>query len=168
MPSTYTPIATQTLGSAAASVTFNSISGAYTDLIIVSNLAVATAGTSLNIRFNGDSGNNYSYTNLYGDGSAAASVRGTNATKGYVAWYVSPNTSIEMVAITQVMNYSNSTTNKTTLSRSNRASANNFPGAEAVVSLWRNTSAITSIVIAADSGNISTGSTFTLYGVKSA
>jgi len=168
MPSTYEPIATQTLGSAAASVTFSSITGTYTDLVIVSNLAVATAGTSMNIRFNGDSGNNYSYTNLYGDGSAAGSARGTSASKGYIAWYVAPNTSIEMANITHIMNYSNSTTFKTTLSRANRASASNFPGTEAVVSLWRNTAAITSIVIAADSGNISTGSTFTLYGIKAA
>jgi hypothetical protein len=35
---TYTPLATQTLGSAAASVTFSSISGAYTDLVLVLNI----------------------------------------------------------------------------------------------------------------------------------
>jgi hypothetical protein len=167
MAKTYEPIQSQTLGSAAATVTFSSL-GAYTDLILVSNAAVATAGTSLNMRFNSDSGSNYSYTNLYGDGSAAGSARGTSATKGYISWYIGLNGSIENANITHIMNYSNSTTYKTAISRSNRASASNTPGTEAVVSLWRNTAAITSITIAADSGNISLGSTFTLYGIKSA
>jgi hypothetical protein len=163
---TYVALDKVTVGTATPSITFSSISSSYTDLIIVSNLAVATAGTSLNMRFNSDTGSNYSYTNLYGDGSAADSERGTSATKGYVAWYVSPNTSIEMANITHIMNYSNSTTYKTAISRSNRASASNFPGTESVVSLWRNTNAITSITLAADSGNISVGSTFSLYGIS--
>ena len=44
MAITYEPIATNTLGSAAASVTFSSISGTYTDLVVVvsGNGAVAT------------------------------------------------------------------------------------------------------------------------------
>ena len=167
MASTYTPIATTTLGSAQSSVTFSSL-GSYTDLILVSNVAVATAGTSLNMRFNSDSAGNYSYTTLYGDGTSAASVRGTNATKGYIAWYVAPNTSLEMVNVTHIMNYGNNTTYKTAISRANRASASNSPGTESVVSLWRSTAAITSITIAADSGNISTNSTFTIYGIKAA
>ena len=33
--STYTPIATTTLGSAQADVTFSSISGSYTDLVLI-------------------------------------------------------------------------------------------------------------------------------------
>jgi hypothetical protein len=37
MTSTYEKIATNTLGSAASSVTFTSISGAYTDLVLISN-----------------------------------------------------------------------------------------------------------------------------------
>jgi len=166
--STYTPIATQTLGSAAASVTFSSISGAYTDLVLVTNMAIATVNGSIYIRFNGDSGNNYSYTNLYGDGSTVGSVRGTNANKTYISWYVSPNTALEAVSITNIMNYSNATTYKSFLSRGNRASASNSPGTEAIVGMWRNTAAITSFVITADSGNISTGSTFTLYGIAAA
>ena len=58
--STYTPIATQTLGSAAASVTFSSIPQGYTDLVLVDNVKSASgAGDSeLDVRFNGDSGSN--------------------------------------------------------------------------------------------------------------
>jgi hypothetical protein len=39
--STYTPIATTTLGSAQADVTFNSFSG-YTDLVLVANVQLAS------------------------------------------------------------------------------------------------------------------------------
>jgi hypothetical protein len=66
------------------------------------------------------------------------------------------------------MNYSNATTYKTWLSRNNRASASNAPGTEALVGLWRSTSAITELVIGLTGGNFDTGSTFTLYGIKAA
>ena len=168
MPSTYEKIATTTLGSAAASYTFSSITGTYTDLVLISNVDVTSAGASINIRFNSDTGSNYSYTTLYGNGSAAASTRGSNLTASYIAAYVAPNTALETVIITNIQNYSNATTNKTFISRSNRASASNSPGAEALVGLWRSTSAITSITLAADSGNLDTGCTFTLYGILKA
>ena len=166
MTATYEKIATNTLGSATASVTFSSISGAYTDLVLISNVDVTSAGASINIRFNSDTGSNYSYTAIYGNGSTAASARGNNSPYSYIAAYVAPNTALEMVITTNIQNYSNTTTNKTFISRSNRASASNSPGAEALVGLWRNTSAITSITLAADSGNLDTGCTFTLYGIK--
>lgn len=166
--STYTPIATNTLTSATASVTFSSISGAYTDLVLICNLKHTSTNASIYIRFNSDSGTNYSQTNLYGDGSSAGSARSANQNKAVVSWYVSPNTALEMVTVTQIMNYSNATTYKTILSRGNRASASNSPGTEASVSLWRNTAAITSLVALPDSGNFDTGSTFSLYGIASA
>ena len=71
------------------------------------------------------------------------------------------------VQILQLMNYSNTTTYKTILSRTN-AAAN---GVDATVGLWRSTSAITSIEIGKNSGMSGTfqiGSTFTLYGIKAA
>ena len=163
--STYTPIASQTLASAASSVTFTGVPQNFTDLILVTNADVTSAGASINIRFNSDSGSNYSYTTMYGNGSTAASARGSSLTKSYIAAYVAPNTTLEHTTITHIQNYSNATTNKTFLSRSNRASASNSPGAEALVGLWRNTSAITTIVIAPDSGSFDTGSTFNLYGI---
>ena len=42
MATTYEPIATTTLGSAAASITFSSIAGTYTDLRLVLSLIPAT------------------------------------------------------------------------------------------------------------------------------
>jgi hypothetical protein len=167
MPSTYEPIASTTLGSDTADVTFSSISGTYTDLILVTNLGVTSVDNAVSLRFNGDSGSNYSVTNLYGDGSTASSARATGLSNVYIAWYVDPIVAIQETIITHIMSYSNTTTNKTLLSRANRASSGNYPGAEAIAGLWRSTAAITSVRIAGG-GNLKAGSTFTLYGVKSA
>ena len=74
---TYVALDTQILSSAAASVTFSSISQAYTDLILVTAGTGTTGGVGW-LTFNGDSptsGSNYSNTTVYGDGSTAASYR---------------------------------------------------------------------------------------------
>jgi hypothetical protein len=63
------------------------------------------------------------------------------------------------------MNYSNTTTYKTWLSRSGASDR----ATEALVGLWRSTSAITTIALSIDAGaTYSTGSTFTLYGIAAA
>ena len=168
MPSTYTPITTTTLGSAAATVTFSTISGAYTDLVLVTNLKTTTTSQEVTVKINNDTGSNYSLTNLRGDGSTAASLRRSSQTVGNISKEISPNTAFEFVSVSTFMNYSNATTYKTWLSRNNRASASNAPGTEALVGLWRSTSAITELVIGLTGGNFDTGSTFTLYGIKAA
>ena len=162
--STYTPIATTTLGSDQASVTFSSISGSYTDLVLVSNVKVSSAGEAVQIRFNSDSGNNYSYTQLSGNGTSAASSRSRNTSIIYISNDGSATN--YGTAITQIMNYSNTTTYKTTLGRFSEASATSW----ADVGLWRNTAAITSVTlnVSGTSKNLSSGSTFTLYGIAAA
>lgn len=160
MPSTYTPIATTTLGSAQADVTFSSISGSYTDLILVARI-IRTATSDTRVQVNGDTGTNYSYTFLGGNGSSASSFRVSN----YGNWdlgYATNGTPTTL--ITQLQNYSNTTTNKTAISRFSSTTGD----VAAFASLWRSTSAITSIKIYQYSGNLDAGSTFTLYGVKSA
>jgi hypothetical protein len=159
---TYFPIATTTLGSAAASVTFSSIAGTYTDLVIVINGAYASSDDgSPGLRFNSDTGSNYSETLIDGDGSSASSARDSNATSAILG---SMSATIS-TSIINVMNYANTTTYKTSISRGNN-SANRV---RAYVALWRNTAAITSIQIITNGAiNFATGSTFTLYGIASA
>jgi hypothetical protein len=161
--STYTPIATNTLTSAASSVTFSSISGTYTDLIIVCTpTRVTTGAEELVFQFNSDTGTNYSSTILTGDGSTASSIRFSNQTYANVN-YNSNVSQTQTTQIYQLMNYSNSTTFKTLIGRGSTASS----GVEAAVSLWRNTAAVTSIAAKLKNGNnFATGSTFTLYGIK--
>ncbi len=163
MAKTYTPIATTTLGSAASSVTFSSISGAYTDLVLITSATLASGGgANLWCRFNGDSGANYSTTYIAGSGTAASSSRDTSATEGWCGRLSSSNIT---TSIASFQNYSNATTYKTSISRGNDTSGLVI----GYVSLWRNTAAITSIVLTNSSAvNFNSGSTFTLYGIKAA
>jgi len=158
MASTYTPIATTTLSSTSSSVTFNSL-GSYTDIIAIVNATTTSGGQDLKLQFNGDTGTNYSNTRLYGTGTTASSNRNSSiAYIGAAYTYTTIGTTI-----INIQNYSNSTTYKTAISRSN------ITGYEVdlVVGLWRNSAAITSITLAS-TGTFATGSTFTLYGVLNA
>jgi hypothetical protein len=169
MPLTYTPIATQTLGSAAATVTFSSIPSTYTDLVLVCNGRTATAATSDTylMTFNSNTTSIYSRTRLLGTGSAASSAGRTGAPNIDFEG-LSGNTSASgtySVAKIQLQNYSNTTTNKTVLVRGD--DANNY--VLATVGLFRDTSAISTISLATSSGaNFSIGSTFSLYGILAA
>jgi hypothetical protein len=166
MTATYEKIATTTLGSAQASVTFSTISGSYTDLVLVINWGESTSGDNSFLRFNSDTGSNYSNTELYGTGSSAGSQRRSNATFMDINRAIGGDgTNIYSNAIINIQNYSNTTTYKTALLRSNLATGT-YPGVDAFVGLWRSTSAITSITILPASNNLLSGSTFTLYGIK--
>lgn len=160
--STYTPIATTTLGSAQTSYTFTSISGSYTDLVLVANTATNTSSNYYLIQFNSDTGSNYSSTHLRGSGSAASSTRYTSQTSIFTSMGSTIDTTkLGSIMIAQIMNYSNSTTYKTVLIRDNNAATE----VDAAVGLWRSTSAITSIKVSIGANNFDTGSTFTLYGI---
>jgi hypothetical protein len=163
--STYTPIATTTLGSATATYTFSSIPSTYTDLILIAgNLNAASAGNAFKMQVNSDTGTNYSNTYLTGNGSAASS--GRNSSADTLRFFDNPNIIGPAVVTAHFMNYSNTTTYKTVIARSSAAGYS----ANAEVNLWRSTAAINSIkIFFATSGNdMQTGTTFTLYGIASA
>lgn len=164
MPITYEPIATTTLSTSESSITFNSFSG-YTDLILIMDV-IASAQGDARLRFNGDTGTTYSWTGLTGQGTTASSVRQSNTTSillDYFAEYSSTSRSIRML---QIQDYSNTSTYKSFLVRAGNAT---LGGTDAIVGLWRSTSAITSITIfCSNVSTYSSGSTFTLYGIKAA
>jgi hypothetical protein len=165
--STYTPIATTTLGSAQTGVTFSSISGSYTDLVLIANVKVTgAAGRIPIVNFNSDTGSNYSYTYLAGNGTAASSGRSSNDTRIAIDTVTGIDANNFYPVIMNIQNYSNSTTYKTCLVRANEASAT-----WSQVGLWRNTNAITSITITAygtGNENWALGCSFTLYGISAA
>jgi hypothetical protein len=162
MPKTYEPIQTTTLGTAQLTVTLSSIPQTYTDLILIMNGHCFS--DYVLIRVNGDTGSNYSRTYLQGNGSVASSTRLSNQGSLY-SGLGSSSTNIGQ-AVNHFMNYSNTTTYKTVLNVGGFAAS--YIGTQ--VGLWRNTAAITSISITnGDSvNNIGAGTSFTLYGVKSA
>ena len=161
--STYTPIATTTLGSAASTVTFSSISGSYTDLVLVSTTKTTTGGNT-RLTFNNDASALYSNTSLGGTGTSAVSRRDSGVTYLRLDWDGYNQTTEFNVHITNIQNYSNTTTNKTALTRSGSGPT----GVDALVGLYRSTSAITRLDVIASAGSFDTGSTFTLYGIQAA
>jgi hypothetical protein len=164
---TYVAIATQTLGSAVSSVTFSSIPGTYTDLVLVVSSTTSVDSASTRIRYNNDSSTLYSRTRLEGVGGSALSGRNTDITSIEIESNIGTDSVIPSVFIFQIMNYSNTTTNKTTLIRQNGF----YTGAEGTsvqVGLYRSTSAINRIDILETANNFNIGSTFSLYGIAAA
>jgi hypothetical protein len=164
LPSTMTPIATATIsGSSTASFTFSSLPQGYTDLIVIKD-GSQTGGSNTGLRYNGDSGSNYSATYVYGTGSAAGSGRDTSTTQ-MIFDYV-PTTGNRTISKIQILNYSNTTTYKTMLWRRDDV----VNATQAGVGLWRSTAAITSLTFVQTVGSsyFSDGTTFTLYGIKAA
>lgn len=167
--STYTPIASQTLGSDTATVTFSSIPSTYTDLrIVVSSRCTGaqnSSGMDALAYYNSDQGTNYSQTQMYGNGSTAGSNRNTNITYSYVGITSNASANDWPMFTFDIMNYANTSTYKTTLARVNSASYST----SARVTLWRSTAAISSITLYPElSLSFKTGSQFTLYGIAAA
>lgn len=159
MAVTYDKIATTTLGSATATVTFSSISSAYTDLVVIFVGKLSAAATCF-LRYNNDSGSNYSQTDMIGDGTSALTQRRSNVS-GFRLYDIGASSNPINNLIFSVNNYSNTTTYKTTLLRGSDSGGEVGAG----VSLWRNTSAINRLDFVTGSGTWSAGSTFTLYGI---
>jgi hypothetical protein len=150
---TYTPLATVTLGSSAASVTFSSIPATYRDLILIVN-GTASAGQNIKGIFNSDStASNYSRVTAYGDGSSTAS--GSANDNSFLYFQTS-----QSIITCQVMDYSATDKHKSVLVRTSNSSL-----AEMTAARWANTAAITSFQILTTTGTFSTGTTFSLYGV---
>ena len=173
MANTYTLIASVTVGSGgASSMAFSSIPATYTDLIV----KISARGTrnnsgsqTVSLRFNSDSGANYSNRRLYGDGSTTASDSGsgdTYGTAGYVSKTFDTANTFGSCEI-YVPNYAGSTTKSYS---SDGVEENNATLAYAsiVAGLWSGTAAITAISLYASNGsfNWEQYSTATLYGIK--
>lgn len=153
MPATYEPIATTT---GSGSITFSSIPSTYTDLILIVKNSTASTGVNNSIRVNGDSGANYSSTQVYGASGGLGSLRTSSTSQSWGGIG-----GADSVTIIQFMNYSNTTTYKTWMG--NGYGPGNYNTID--VDLWRNTAAINSITI--DTGG-ATGTVFSLYGIKAA
>jgi hypothetical protein len=163
MPSTYTPLATTTISSNTNTVTFSSISGIYTDLVVigVAQGTRDTFGGDFNLRFNGDSAANYSQAQTVGTGASATtgyfgSINGIN-----IGSIGGANSGRYATAIWNIFNYSNPSVYKSVLAYRGR-------DATLVGGQWNNNSAITSVTCFCDGHNFVAGSIFSLFGIKAA
>jgi hypothetical protein len=170
MATTYDKIATTTVAVAASTITFSSISSAYTDLRLVLVFTQSIGSGQASIQFNTDTGFNYSYTRLAGNGTAANSGRVTGGSEIIINddYNIGASTTIPTLSSVDIFSYAGST-NKTVLINS----AMDLNGSGTVwnaVGLWRNTAAINRIDISG-AGSIRTfsiGTSATLYGILKA
>lgn len=160
MTATYDLIASSVLTVGTGTITFSSIPATYRDLVLVT---VTSASINLDeqYRFNSDSGTNYNWNQMLGDGTNIISNTTTSETLFFLG---TGNSGLTFHQI-QIMDYSATDRHKTFLAREGRG--NGFT--KAVVGRWASTSAINSITINNNGGptNFAVGSTFYLYGIVS-
>ncbi len=147
-----------------ASVTFGGIPSEYKHLQIkgfARLVGSATYGTMI-ITLNGDSGNNYSYHELYGVGSGSATGYGIASQTGCIFITGSAQMAVQVL---DILDYQNTNKNKTL--RHFIGTDNNSGGITSLESgLWINTSAVSTITITGNGANFAQYSSFALYGVK--
>jgi hypothetical protein len=170
MPSSRVLISSTTLGSSQSSVTFSSIPSTYTDLVIKFSSRDTGGGTVSDVwmRFNSSS-SSYSYTVLYGTGSAAGSYNGSAAAQSLLNYGDGSGATANTFSSGEVYipNYAGSSNKVHSVIQ---AQETNATGAyiNAGANLWSNTAAITEIVLLPESSrSFVSGSSFYLYGIKS-
>lgn len=166
----YDSLATVTLSATTASVTFAGIPSGYKHLEIRALMRTdrVNNGDAVYVRFNGDSGSNYSGHRLEGDGSSAAAYAGANETSITLnrITAASDSSNIFGASVISVLDYASTVKNKTL-----RALVGFDANGSGVIGLdsgtWYNTSAITSLsILPLNASGFVQYSSFALYGVK--
>lgn len=171
MPNTFTKIAEVTVGAGgAAGITFNSIPATYTDLAVLVSVR-SSSGDTLAIRFNGDSATNYSWKQLFANGSTVYNEQsGTGSNTAFLFSFTGRSNQTANTFSNNtfyVPNYVGSTT-KTISSDSVNESNQTANAWQAIAGgSWSGTAAITSVAITVGygGGNFDQYSTATLYGI---
>ena len=159
-------------GGGAANVEFTSIPATYTHLQIrgIGRVSESANQTYLEVVINSDTGSNYAYHLLQGDGSGVAAGVLTSQTLTYVRTVAgsTAGSNIFGAILLDILDYTN--TNKYKTLRNLGGSDNNGNGnINLTSSLWRNTAAITSIKFTPlSSATFNQYSQFALYGIRSA
>ncbi len=165
MTSTEVAIATTTLSSSTSVFTLSSISSTYTDLrLVLTNIRTTPGNGTIVMRFNGDTGSNYSRTNINGDGSSATSAQFSSVT-----WIHThggnTSTTIPTMLTLDLFSYASTTVNKTCLLTAS-FDQNGSGSTTNSVGLWRSTAAVTSISFQLNTGDsFATGTRATIYGI---
>jgi hypothetical protein len=170
MAITFSKIATVSVGAGGTSnISFSSIPSSFTDLCIKYSIRDSNAQvyTAMSFQFNGSGGTAYSYITVEGTGGSTTSPAqsGLDRTFGVFTGNGTNSTSNTFAnGELYIANYSGSNQKSMSL---DAVTENNATTAYATInaSLWANTAAISSIVIAC-STTISQHSSATLYGIK--
>lgn len=172
----YDPAATwliqrQTATGSEASITFSSIPQTYQHLQIraMTRETRAVTVSSYYVRFNSDTGANYVWHSLYGNGTTVTATAGTSQTsiEGGYDFGSSATANLFGVSIIDIHDYASTTKNKTVRMIDGRDNNSTNGLIKLASGLWLSTSAITSITVTPTvSGNFAASTTFALYGFK--
>jgi hypothetical protein len=172
----YDSLATVTVGATSvASITFTGIPSTYKHLQIrgIARGSRATYGNdNLNIQFNLDTGSNYSWHKLQGDGSSASAggnATQTRMTSNALAGSGAPTGDFS-AHILDILDYANTNKYKTLRGLDgvdlNGTVAANGGVIELHSGNWMNTAAVTSITLFAGDPNFVQYTSFALYGIN--
>jgi hypothetical protein len=174
MATTCKLIAKSVLGASAANVEFTSIPATYTDLLLMSTTRSDRGGVGngkIIVTFNAST-SGYSYRTIRGSGSAASSSSASSLSgldvSAFTATSAGQTSNTFSSTEVYVPNYagsSNKSVSSTTVGENNATEAYML----AIAGLWADTSAISSLKVAEESGyNFVSGSSFFLYGITKA
>lgn len=171
MANTFVPLAKSVLTSTSSSISFNSISGSYTDLVILISARTdrpTVQQDPIKIRFNGASvDTNLSYTYVYAVGtSVGASAGSSYGLIGYATCAGSTSNTFSNIEV-YLPNYAGSTNKLISSTNANETNATSSNELDVIATSWNSTAAITSITLLPNTGpNFVSGSRFDLYGIN--
>lgn len=171
LPGSYDALASLSLSTSTAAITFAGIPAGYEHLQIraVHRGTVGAGDGTVYFRFNDDYGSNYSWHRLYGYGSSAGAdaSASTTAIAAGQSMGATPSLQSFSVMISDLLDYADVSKNKTVRSLAGTDLNGDASGAVFYNSgLWMNTSAINSITITNNQTAFAAYSHFALYGVK--
>lgn len=153
-----------------ANTTFTNIPSVYQDLYIHVSSNTQQAGSIadyLYMGFNGSVGPNYSITRLTGNGITLANDRTSNGDGLYVGIRPAFVSNLYGGMVIHVLNYANTFAFKNVLTLASSTESVSVGTVQLTSGTWRSNSAITSILFGGTGNFPGTGTTFTLYGVRS-
>lgn len=173
MATTYTPIASATVGSGgAANISFTDIPQIFTDLVV----KISARGTrtdqsfdTLTFIFNGNSSTVYSYRNIYGLNGAAGSLNGSATSSSVSTIYDGTDLATTLTfgnAEIYIPNYTSANYKSYSGDSVSESNSANGPIAALGAGLFSQTTTISSITFAQGSGSLTQYSSFYLYGIK--
>ena len=172
VPNSFESIATSTLSTATASITFSSIPATYTHLQIRCIARTNGTGTSqnLNMTINNDQNASYSLHQFSADGTSASaygeSVGRTNCVQVVHITGSSSGASIFGAGIIDILDYTNTNKNRTV--KTLRGQVQNASDQSVGINtyLYTSTTAISRLDFSAGSGNLVQYTQIALYGIK--
>lgn len=170
MANTFVPLAKSVLTGTASSISFNTIPGTYTDLVIFISARTdrpTVQQDPIKIRFNGaGTDSNLSPTYFYASGTSVGASGGLSyGLIGYATCAGSTSNTFSNIEL-YLPNYAGSTNKMISSTSANEHNATSSNELDAIATSWNSTAAITSITLLPNTGpNFISGSRFDLYGI---